>query len=82
MDKADGVIQAVVIVLGIGALVVACSLFKVRERENIMSPDELDEIRIRRESEKEASEEWEQSINYGHPNGPDYKNILHVRYNS
>lgn len=74
MDKADGVIQAVVIVLGIGALAVACSFFKVRERANILSPEELDEIRIRRESAKEVCVcVCEIPINYGRPNGPNDK---------
>lgn len=51
----SGIVQAVVIVLGVLAVVFLCSLFKSRPRPEAFTGEQLDEIRIRREAAKEAS---------------------------
>ena len=51
----SGVVQAVVIMLGVFAVVLLCSLFKSRPRPEALTGEQLDEIRIRREAAKEAS---------------------------
>lgn len=50
-----GIVQAVVVVLGLFAVLVVCSLFKSRPTADAFSLAQLSEIRIRREAEKEAS---------------------------
>lgn len=49
-----GIVQAVVIVLGLFVLVVVCSLFKSRPRFQAFTAEQLDDIRIRRELLKEV----------------------------
>lgn len=49
-----GVVQAAVIVLGLFVTLIVCSLFKSRPRPHTLTHGQLDEIRIRRESEKEV----------------------------
>lgn len=51
----SGMVQAVVIVLGVFAVIFLCSLFKSRPRPEALTGEQLDEIRIRREAAKEAS---------------------------
>lgn len=49
-----GITQAAVIALALFVLLVGCSLFKSRSRPDALTPDQLDEIRISRESAKEV----------------------------
>lgn len=51
-----GTAQAIVAVLGVFGFLIVCSLFKSRPDPEAFSPQQLDEIRIRRESEKEVGE--------------------------
>lgn len=49
-----GTTQAIIAVLGVFAFLILCSLFKSGPNRGVFSPGQLDEIRIRRESEKEV----------------------------
>lgn len=50
----SGLMQAVVIVVGLAALVMVCILFQGRPRPDAYSPEELGQIRIDREMAKEV----------------------------
>ncbi|CBJ29406.1 expressed unknown protein [Ectocarpus siliculosus] len=50
----SGLMQAVVIVVGLTVLVMVCILFQGRPRPNAFSPEQLGQIRINREMAKEA----------------------------
>lgn len=62
----SGIVQAVVIVLGVFAVVFLCSLFKSRPRPEAFTGEQLDEIRIRREAAKEASRTTSTTTTPGH----------------
>ena len=53
-----GLAQGILIVLGVFGVIFVCSLFKNRSIPEAISPEHLDEIRIRRESEKEVTTKW------------------------
>lgn len=51
----SGIAQGAVIALALFVLRVGCSLFKSRSRPDALTPGQIDDIRIRRESAKEVT---------------------------